>query len=151
MRAIPALLLFVAAAGCSSRYRVNEVSDTLPNLFLEEVRVGSGSTTLILRYEADDVAAIGVRPPGHPGALVLRTLDGQRTLALTDASGIDELPETTEVGPRDSLRFSLTFEALPGGVRAFGAGAADFDPERPGESWQFFRIALDDANVVKRW
>lgn len=151
MKANLALVLLVAVAGCAGRYRVNEVSDTVPNLFLEEVRAGSGSTKLVFRYEADEAVSIGVHPPGHPQAFVLRTVDGLQTLALTDVSGIAELPETTEVGPRDSLRFSLTFEALPGGTNAFSAGPAVFDPERPGESWQFFRIALDGANVVTCW
>lgn len=146
-----ALLMLAVATACASRYRVNEVADTVPNLFLEEVRARSGSTKLVFRYEASEAMLVGVHPPGHPDAFVLRTLDGQRSFALTDVSGIAELPEKTEVDARDSLRFSMTFEGLPEDVTTFSAGAAAFDPERPGDSWQFFRVALDDVNVVKRW
>ena len=133
--ALPLLLL---AAACGGRYRVNEAAETVPNVFLHQVHVSRGETELTLRVEVDEPCAIGV------GAFVLRA--GDRTLKLTEVSGVAEAPKTTSIGARGSERFTLEFEALPDGVREFqvegtieGIGPVVFD------------VNLDHRNVVSCW
>jgi hypothetical protein len=138
------LLPVLLAAGCGHRYQVNEVAEHIPNVFLHEVRVKGGSTRLTLRLEADEACQIGVSPPGDPAAFRLRS--GERTFALTDVSGVEELPGRTSVGARRSRKFALTFEPLPQDVAEFrvagdlaGAGHVAFD------------VRLREANVRRCW
>ncbi|MFI5403353.1 MAG: hypothetical protein ACHQ1G_10480 [Planctomycetota bacterium] len=135
-------LLLLLAAGCGHRYRVNEAAENVPNVFLHEVRVRGGATTLVFRLEAEEACEIGVPPPGDPAAFVLRA--GERTLALTDVSGVEELPATTGVGARGSRRLTLEFEPLPEGVREF-----DVAGEIAGTGTVAFAVRLDAPNVVK--
>jgi hypothetical protein len=137
-----ALLLLLAAAGCASRYRVNEVATNVPNVFLHEVRMSRGATELVFRMEVDQACQVGVQPPGNPAAFQLYA--GERTLALTGVSGVEELPGRTEVEARKSLRFSLEFEALPEGVRTF-----DVEGELEGAGAVSFVVPIDAPNVVK--
>lgn len=130
--------LFLLVAGCGDRYFVNEAAETLPNLYLREVRVSSGGTKLVFRYEADEACEIGV-----PEALTLVTAD--RTLKLTGVSGIAEIPGKTRIDARGSLRFALEFEPLPEGATVFAVAG----PAAEGNTWQFPSVDLADANVVK--
>ena len=74
-------LLLLLAAGCASRYRVNEVAQNVPNVFLRGVRASGGSTKLSLLVEADQPCASGV------GAFALHA--GGATMKLT----FEALPE----------------------------------------------------------
>jgi hypothetical protein len=141
------LLLTLLAAGCGDRYVVNETSDNLPSLILHEVRVSGGETKLVFRYEAAEACEVGLHPPGHAEAFALS--DGARTFALTDVSGIAELPETTSVNAHRSVKFALTFEPLPAEATTFGvAGAlATATPEGP----RFESVDLRGLNVIRRW
>jgi hypothetical protein len=143
-----ALLLLVAlAAGCGQRYRVNEVARNVPNVFLSEVAASGDETKLTLRIEADEACEVGVAPPGDAQAFRLHA--GERTLALTEVSGVEELPGTTGVDARGSRKFSLTFEALPEGARDFAA-----EGEIAGIGTVAFDVSLDAPSVVKtkcRW
>ena len=139
-------LLLLLLAGCGDRYFVNEAAETVPNLYLRDVRVTGGKTKLVFRYEADEACEIGVRPPGDPAAFVLRA--GDRTWKLTGVSGIAELPAKTPVAARDSLRFVLEFEPLPEGVTELTVGEAGFDPGASGDTWRFGTVDLNGVNVV---
>jgi hypothetical protein len=137
------LLLVLAVAGCGHRYRVNEAARSVPNVFLHEVRASGGETRLTLRIEAAEACEVGVAPPGDAAAFRLRA--GERTLALTAVSGVEELPARTAVDARGSRKFSLTFEALPGGVRDFEA-----EGEIAGVGPVVFDVRLDAPSVVGR-
>ncbi len=139
------LLLLAAAAACSQRYRVNEAGRNVPNVFLHEVRTSGDETRLTLRIEADEPCDVAVAPPGDAAAF--RLLAGERTLALTEVSGVEELPGLTGVEARGSRRLRLTFEALPEGVREFAA-----EGEIAGVGPVAFAVRLDAPSVVKcRW
>jgi len=137
------LLLLALAAGCGHGYRVNEAARNVPNVFLHEVRASGGETELVLRIEADEACEVGVAPPGDPAAFRLHA--GERTLALTGVSGVEQLPGTTGVDARGSRKFSLTFEALPEGARDFAA-----EGEIAGVGPVAFDVRLDAPSVVTR-
>jgi hypothetical protein len=128
-----ALLLLPLLAGCRDRYFVNEAAETLPNLYLHEVRLSGGATKLVFRYEADEACEVSV-PEG------ISLVAAGETRKLTGASGIADPPGTTRVGARGSLRFSLEFEPLPEGATVFAV---------EGGPWQFPRVDLKDPNVVE--
>jgi hypothetical protein len=140
VRALP--LLLICVAGCGQRYRVNETAMNVPNVFLHEVRTRGEETTLTIRLEADKACEVGVAPPGEANAFSLRA--GDRTLALTDVSGVEQLPGKTGIDARGSVKFSLTFEALPAGVRQFVA-----EGEITGLGAVAFDVRLDAPNVVE--
>ena len=134
MTARLALLLLLAA--CGGRYRVNEVAENVPNVFLHGVHATGGETELMMRVEAADACEIGV------GAFALRA--GETTLKLTSVSGVAEAPGRTAVGPRRSEKFTLEFEPLPEGVREF-----EVEGSIEGIGPVAFAVNLDAANVVK--
>jgi hypothetical protein len=149
MMARPTLLLLLLLAACGDRYYVNETAETIPNLYLREVRLRDSGTTLVFRYETDQPCEIGVPPPGDPEAFVLRA--GDKILKMTGASGIAAFPEKTPIGAYESLKFELTFEPLPEGTKEFALGKPGFDPSLPSPAWRFGRIDLEGRNVVGRW
>jgi hypothetical protein len=130
------LAILLLAAGCGGRYFVNEAGENVPNVFLHKVHASGGETELTMRFEADEACAIGV------GAFTLRA--GEATLKLTDVSGVAEAPEKTSVAARGSERFTLTFEALPEGVREF-----EVVGEIEGIGPVAFIVDLDAPNVVR--
>jgi len=136
---LPLLALLV---GCAHHYRVNEAARNVPNVFLHDVKVTGGETKLVLRIEAAEACEVAVAPPGDAAAFRLHV--GERILALTDVSGIDELPGRTEVEARSSRRLSLTFEGLPEGAKDFAA-----EGEIAGVGPVAFDVRLDAPSVVK--
>jgi hypothetical protein len=137
------LSLLALAAACGQRYRVNETARNVPHVFLHAVRTDGDETELVLRIEADEPCDVAVAAPGAAGAFRLQA--GERTLALTEVSGVEELPGTTGIDGRGSLKFCLTFEALPEGARDFAA-----EGEILGVGPVGFDVRLDAPNVVKR-
>jgi len=139
-----ALLLVLPAlfAGCAHHYRVNEAARNVPNVFLHDVKVTGGKTKLVLRIEADQPCEVAVARPGDAAAFRLHA--GEKILALTDVSGVEELPGKTEVEARSSRKLALTFEALPEGVRDFAA-----EGEIAGIGPVVFDVRLDAPSVVK--
>ncbi|MCK6459537.1 MAG: hypothetical protein L6Q95_06540 [Planctomycetes bacterium] len=136
------LLLLALAAACGQRYRVNETAQNVPHVFLREVKTGGDETTLTLRVEADAPCEVGVAPPGDAAAF--RLVAGERTLPLTEVSGVEELPGLSDVDARGSIKFRLTFEALPEGAQSFVA-----EGEIAGVGPVTFVVRLDGPNVVK--
>ena len=138
-------LLLLLAAGCSQRYRVNETAQNVPNVFLREVKTTDDGTELVFRIEVDEACEVGVAPPGDPAAF--RLVAGERTLALTEVSGVEALPGMSGVEARDSLKFSLVFEPLPEDVRDFRV-----EGEIAGTGPVAFAVRLDAPSVVTcRW
>lgn len=141
-RAALTLALALAAAGCGHRYRVNEAARNVPNVFLHQVRAGGDETKLTFRVEAGEALEVGVAPPGEAAAF--RLVAGERTLRLTDVSGVEALPGRSEIEARGSRRFSLSFEALPEGVREFAV-----EGEILGIGPVLFDVHLDAPSVVR--
>ncbi|HEX5136183.1 MAG TPA: hypothetical protein VFY93_04365 [Planctomycetota bacterium] len=134
-------LLLALVAACGHHYRVNEAARNVPNVFLHDVKVTGGETKLVLRIEAAEACEVAVAPPGDAGAFRLHA--GERILALTDVSGVEELPGRTGVEARSSRKLSLTFEGLPEGVRDFAA-----EGEIAGVGPVAFDVRLDAPSVV---
>lgn len=138
-----AALLLLLAAGCGQRYFVNEAATNVPNVFLHCVHTSGGDTEIVFRVEVDSPCDVAVAPPGDAKAFRLRA--GERTFALTEVSGIGELPAKSAVDAYKSLRFTLEFDPLPEDVRKFNV-----EGEISGVGPVVFAVDLDAPNVVKR-
>jgi hypothetical protein len=129
-------------AGCGTRYALDKTSVTVPALRMTGAIVASRGTRLDFEYAPDAARQVGVHPPGHKGAFVLQTLDRKQTYKLKGVDGIALLPERTTVEAGATLKFSLTFEAIPDDLWEFHVGEGEYDAAAGESSWQFLKVSL---------
>jgi len=139
--ALPTLTLFLFI-GCGTRYALDKTSMTVPALRMTGAIVASRGTRLDFEYAPDAARQVGVYPPGHAGAFVLQTLDRKKTYKLTGVDGIALLPDRTTVEAGATLKFSLTFEAIPDDLWEFHVGEGEYDAAAGESSWQFLKVSL---------
>ena len=137
-----ALLILILLAGCGTRYALDMTSVTVPALRMTDAIVATRGTRLEFEYAPEHARRVGVHPPGHEGAFIIQTLDRKQTYKLTGVDGIALLPDRTTVEAGATLKFSLTFEAIPDDLWEFHVGEGEYDADAGESSWQFLKVSL---------
>lgn len=135
-------VLLILLGGCGTRYALDKTSMTVPALRLTDAIVARRGTRLKFEYAPTVARQVGVHPPGHQGAFVIRSLDGKRTWKLTAVDGIALLPERTRVEAGETLAFSLTFEPIPDDLWEFHVGEGEYETAAGESSWRFEKVSL---------
>lgn len=116
----PTVTVPAAPAIAVGTYAMTKEAQNDPFLILERVVVDERSTKLDFTFTNHGKSSLQltISPPGDKSALFLEWAPGKKA-GLQRASGIGMAPARNDVAAGQTVRFSLVFDALEPGVRAF--------------------------------
>ena len=109
---------------------------------IESVEINAQSTLVNMRVSNLTREPFPVRlfNPGEPSAFFITDRTRTRTYRLKSIQGLPRHPQSVELKPRESLSFTLEFEALPEGVGFVHILEGN---TQQGKEWNFYDVRLD--------